>query len=225
MKFLLAFFIFSSLVNNLDDVLLCKRTFLDTSLEIEGVDTNNYGNPEEIYFLTNKELTNFKSIDLKRSKYSDQREFYTALLKSMNLDKEKIAFNENKKMNINNNVFSRENIDSDLYPPNIVKIGVKVNMEKILDLIFMYSEKEIIDGREVLKYPMDKEIENVTLQEAKKLITEEQKRFEPNLNYLFDRNTKKLNFYMSYRPDIASQVMASYECNVVKRNLKNKVSK
>ena len=159
---------------------------------------------------------------MKRSKYSDQREFYTALLKSMNLDKEKIAFNENKKMNINNNVFSRENIDSDLYPSNIVKIGVKVNMEKILDLIFMYSEKEIIDGREVLKYPMDKEIENVTLQEAKKLITEEQKQFEPNLNYLFDRNTRNLNFYMSNRPDMASQVMASYECNVVKRNLKNK---
>jgi hypothetical protein len=222
MEFLLAFFIFTSLVNNFDDVLLCKRTFLDNSLEIEELDNNNYGNPEEIYFLTNKELTNFKSIDLKRSKYSDQREFYTALLKSMNLDKEKIAFNENKKMNINNNVFSRENIDSDLYPSNIVKIGVKVNMEKILDLIFMYSEKEIIDGREVLKYPMDKEIENVTLQEAKKLITEEQKQFEPNLNYLFDRNTRNLNFYMSNRPDMASQVMASYECNVVKRNLKNK---
>ena len=222
MEFLLAFFIFTSLINNFDDVLLCKRTFLDKSLEIEELDHTNYGNPEEIYFLTNKELTNFKSIDLKRSKYSDQREFYTALLKSMNLDKEKIAFNENKKMNINNNVFSRENIDSDLYPSNIVKIGVKVNMEKILDLIFMYSEKEIIDGREVLKYPMDKEIENVTLQEAKKLITEEQKQFEPNLNYLFDRNTRNLNFYMSNRPDMASQVMASYECNVVKRNLKNK---
>jgi hypothetical protein len=222
MEFLLAFFIFTSLINNFDDVLLCKRTFLDKSLEIEELDHTNYGNPEEIYFLTNKELTNFKSIDLKRSKYSDQREFYTALLKSMNLDKEKIAFNENKKMNINNNVFSRENIDSDLYPSNIVKIGVKVNMEKILDLIFMYSEKEIIDGREVLKYPMDKEIENVTLQEAKKLITEEQKQFEPNLNYLFDRNTRNLNFYMSNRPDMASQVMASYECSVVKRNLKNK---
>ena len=225
MEFLLAFFIFTSLVNNFDDVLLCKRTFLDNSLEIEELDNNNYGNPEEIYFLTNKELTNFKSIDLKRSKYSDQREFYTALLKSMNLEKGEIAFNENKKMNINNNVFSRENIDSDLYPSNIVKIGVKVNMEKILDLIFMYSEKEIIDGKEVLKYPMDKEIENVTLQEAKKLITEEQKQFEPNLNYLFDRNTRNLNFYMSNRPDMASQVMASYECNVVKRNLKNKVSK
>jgi hypothetical protein len=222
MEFLLAFFIFTSLVNNFDDVLLCKRTFLDNSLEIEELDNNNYGNPEEIYFLTNKDLTNFKSIDLKRSKYSDQKEFYTAFLKSMNMDKEKIAFNENKKMNINNNVFSRENIDSDLYPSNIVKIGVKVNMEKILDLIFMYSEKEIIDGREVLKYPMDKEIENVTLQEAKKLITEEQKQFEPNLNYLFDRNTRNLNFYMSNRPDMASQVMASYECNVVKRNLKNK---
>ena len=86
----------------------------------------------------------------------------------------------------------------------------------------MYSEKKIINGKEVLKYPMAKEIENVTLQEAKKLITEEQKQFEQNLNYLFDRNTKKLNFYMSNRPDIASQVMASYECNVVKRNLKNK---
>ena len=225
MQVLLAFFIFTSLVNNFDDVLLCKRTFLDNSLEIDELDNNNYGNPEEIYFLTNKELTNFKSIDLKRSKYSDQKEFYTAFLKSMNMDKEKIAFNENKKMNINNNVFSRENIDSDLYPSNIVKIGVKVNMEKILDLIFMYSEKEIIDGKEVLKYPMDKEIENVTLQEAKKLITEEQKQFEPNLNYLFDRNTRNLNFYMSNRPDMASQVMASYECNVVKRNLKNKVSK
>tara|TARA_B100001057_G_scaffold254961_1_gene255164 strand:+ start:19 stop:696 length:678 start_codon:yes stop_codon:yes gene_type:complete len=225
MEFLLAFFIFTSLVNNFDDVLLCKRTFLDNSLEIDELDNNNYGNPEEIYFLTNKELTNFKSIDLKRSKYSDQKEFYTAFLKSMNMDKEKIAFNENKKMNINNNVFSRENIDSDLYPSNIVKIGVKVDMEKFLDLIFMYSEKEIIDGKEVLKYPMDKEIENVTLQEAKKLITEEQKQFEPNLNYLFDRNTRNLNFYMSNRPDMASQVMASYECNVVKRNLKNKVSK
>ena len=202
-----------------------QRTFLDNSLKIEELDHNNYGNPEEIFFLTNKELTNFKSIDLKRSKYSDQQEFYTALLKSMNLEKGEIAFNENKKMNISNNVFSRENIESDLYPPNIVKIGVKVNMEKILDLIFMYSEKEIIDGKEVLKYPMDKEIENVTLQEAKKLITEEQKQFEPNLNYLFDRNTRSLNFYMSNRPDMASQVMASYECNVVKRNLKNKVSK
>ena len=51
------------------------------------------------------------------------------------------------------------------------------------------------------------------------------KKFEPNLNYLFDRNTRSLNFYMSNRPDMASQVMASYECNVVKRNLKNKVSK
>ena len=225
MEFLLAFFIFTSLVNNFDDVLLCKRTFLDRSLEIEELDHTNYGNPEEIYFLTNKELTNFKSIDLKRSKYSDQKEFYTSFLKSMNMDKEKIAFNENKKMNISNNVFSRENIDSDLYPPNIVKIGVKVDMEKILDLIFMYSEKKIINGKEVLKYPMDKEIENVTLQEAKKLITKEQKQFEPNLNYLFDRNTRNLNFYMSNRPDMASQVMASYECNVVKRNLKNKVNK
>ena len=70
---------------------------------------------------------------------------------------------------------------------------------------------------------MDNEIKNVTLQEAKELITEEQKQFEPNLNYLFDRNTKKLNFYMSSRPDMASQVMASYDCNIVKRNLKNKV--
>ena len=225
MGLLLAFFIFTNLINNFDDVLLCKRTFLDNSLEIEELDNNNYGNPEEIYFLTNKDLTKFKSIDLKRSKYSDQKEFYTSFLKSMNMDKEKIAFNENKKMNISNNVFSRENIDSDLYPPNIVKIGVKVDMEKILDLIFMYSEKKIINSKEVLKYPMDKEIENVTLQEAKELITEEQKQFEPNLNYLFDRNTKKLNFYMSSRPDTASQVMASYECNIVKRNLKNKVSK
>jgi hypothetical protein len=222
MQVLLVFFIFTSLVNTFDDVLLCKRTFLDNSLEIDELDNNNYGNPEEIYFLTNKDLTNFKSIDLKRSKYSDQKEFYTAFLKSMNMDKEKIAFNENKKMNISNNVFSRENIESDLYPPNIVKIGVKVDMEKILDIIFMYSEKKIINGKEVLKYPMDKEIENVTLQEAKELITEEQKQFEPNLNYLFDRNTKKLNFYMSSRPDIASQVMASYDCNIVKRNLKNK---
>ena len=222
MQVLLAFFIFTSLVNNFDDVLLCKRTFLDNSLEIDELDNNNYGNPEEIYFLTNKDLTNFKSIDLKRSKYSDQKEFYTVFLKSMNMDKEKIAFNENKKMNISNNVFSRENIESDLYPPNIVKIGVKVDMEKILDLIFMYSEKKIINGKEVLKYPMDKEIANITLQEAKKLITEEQKQFEPNLNYLFDRNTKKLNFYMSSRPDTASQIMASYECNIVKRNLKNK---
>jgi hypothetical protein len=222
MQILFAFFIFTSLVNSFDDVLLCKRTFLDNSLEIEELDNNNYGNPEEIFFLTNKDLTNFKSIDLNRSKYSEQKKFYTTLLKSMDLDNEKIIFNENKKMNINNNVFSRENIESDLYSSNIVKIGVKIDMEKILDLIFMYSEKEIIDGKEVLKYPMDNEIKNVTLQEAKKLITEEQKQFEPNLNYLFDRNTKKLNFYMSSRPDMASQVMASYDCNIVKRNFKNK---
>ena len=84
MEFLLAFFIFSSFINNFDNVLLCKRTFLDNSLEIEELDNNNYGNPEEIYFLTNKDLTNFKSIDLKRSKYSDQKEFYTVFLKSMN---------------------------------------------------------------------------------------------------------------------------------------------
>ena len=35
-------------------------------------------------------------------------------------------------------------------------------------------------------------------------------------------NTKEVNFYMSNRPDMASHVMASYDCNIVKRNLKNK---
>ena len=53
-----------------------------------------------------------------------------------------------------------------------------------LDLIFMYSEKKIVNGKEVLKYPMDKEIENVTLQEAKELITEEQKQFEAEIKAL-----------------------------------------
>ena len=44
--------------------------------------------------------------------------------------------------------------------------------------------------------------------------------FEHTNNQQFIDNVSAV--YMSSRPDMASQVMASYDCNIVKRNLKNK---
>ena len=221
MEFLLLFFL-SNYINSLDNILLCKRSFLNDYLVSQEQYVQNYSNPKIIYFVIDDELKNFKSIDLKRSKYSEQKDFYKVILESMDMKDIKISFN-NKNLNINNNIFIRESIKNDTYTENLVKIGVRLDMHKMTKLLFMYSDTETIKGRTILKNPPTNDVKNLTLEEVQSLIKPKHEEFISGLTYIFDRNTFELNFYKNSNPDNASLVEASYDCNLVKRNIKNQM--
>lgn len=221
MEFLLLFFL-SNYINSLDNILLCKRSFLNDYLVSQEQYVQNYSNPKIIYFVIDDELKNFKSIDLKRSKYSEQKDFYKVILESMDMKDIKISFN-NKNLNINNNIFIRESIKNDTYTENLVKIGVRLDMHKMTKLLFMYSDTETIEGRTILKNPPTNDVKNLTLEEVQSLIKPKHEEFISGLTYIFDRNTFELNFYKNSNPDNASLVEASYDCNLVKRNIKNQM--
>ena len=88
-------------------------------------------------------------------------------------------------------------------------------------LLFLYSETKTIEGRTILINPPTDDVKNLTLEEVQSLIKPKHEEFISGLTYLFDKNTFELNFYKSNNPDNASLVEASYECSLVKRNIKN----
>ena len=72
MELLLPFFIFASYINSLENILSCKRTFIHDTLIIEEQHIGNLGNPKKIYFRVDDKLTKFTSVNIKRSKFSDE---------------------------------------------------------------------------------------------------------------------------------------------------------